>query len=180
MIQEETGTNIINFYYPIESVAEDIKMRTSYLGRFRRTGESAHLLDMLAFTGDERELFMSFIKSAMALIFPKISRMTKNITDAYEFRIVSNPPNTDTYANSVHYKVEWGKNLNPNYKQPFDQRMLDCISWYIIYRWLMLTLPESQSDIQMAMTGYMSALDDIYGYSNKRLNAVVNRTPRVF
>ena len=65
-IEEIDGKTIVHYYYNIDTLKKEVDMRTSYLGRFRKSEDAAHLLDRLRFSGDESDLFTSFLKSAMA------------------------------------------------------------------------------------------------------------------
>jgi len=171
---------IIDLYYPISEIREEVKMRTSYLGRFRRTEDNPHLLDLLAFTEDDNDLFMSYAHSAMTMVFPSISKLAKELNNAYEFRILDNPPLGDTYANSMHFKLLWSENLDTNYLEPLDQSVKDAICWYIIWRWLMLVFAYGKDDIATAYANFGKSLKEASKNSTSLVGSVINRTPRIF
>lgn len=69
MLNSEEDKDILHLYYKLKWLQEEIEKRTSYLGKFRRTEEAKHLLDLIAMTKDEEDLFYPFAKAAMAEVF---------------------------------------------------------------------------------------------------------------
>ena len=88
-IEEIDGKTIVHYYYNIDTLKKEVDMRTSYLGRFRKSEDAAHLLDRLRFSGDESDLFTSFLKSAMAEIFMFIGKSTHDVENAYIYEPLS-------------------------------------------------------------------------------------------
>ena len=78
-------SDILHLYYKLEWLQEEIEKRSSYLGKFRKTEEAAHLLDLLAMTKDEEDLFYPFAKAAMADVFDALHSRTPETEKAYRF-----------------------------------------------------------------------------------------------
>lgn len=62
-------SNILHLWYKLSVLQEEVAKRTSYLGKLRRTKGSVHLLDLIAMTKDESNMFYPFAKSAMSDVF---------------------------------------------------------------------------------------------------------------
>lgn len=63
----------MHFYYPIESIFDEVNRRTSLIGRHRKTQDgSATLLDSIALTDDERETFDVLCRKAAIDVFDKL------------------------------------------------------------------------------------------------------------
>ncbi len=60
---------ILHLWYKLAVLREEVKKRSSYLGKLRRTEEAQHLLDLIAMTEDEEDLFVPFAKAAMSDVF---------------------------------------------------------------------------------------------------------------
>lgn len=179
-IEEIDGKTIVHYYYNIDTLKKEVDMRTSYLGRFRKSEDAAHLLDRLRFSGDESDLFTSFLKSAMAEIFMFIGKSTNDVENAYIYE----PENKDAvypfpYKDSVHYTISWNERYNKNYIQPVDRHIFDALVWYILWRWLMLAgLPD---EAEVARSSYGRATTNIQKDSTRTgASAFVNKTPRIF
>ena len=70
MLREGAGRHhILNFWYKLDRMRKEIEKRTSYLGKFRRTEEAQHLLDLISMTEDEKDMFYVIANEAMADVF---------------------------------------------------------------------------------------------------------------
>lgn len=74
MIKCSRDINIIHLWYKLDWLQDEIEKRSSYLGKFRRTEEAKHLLDLISMTTDEEDLFYPFAKAAMADVFDVLSQ----------------------------------------------------------------------------------------------------------
>lgn len=63
---KECNCSVLHLWYSLSMLQEEIDKRSSYLGKFRRTEEAAHLLDLIRMSKDETDLFIPFAKAAMA------------------------------------------------------------------------------------------------------------------
>lgn len=61
--------DILHLWYKLSVLREEVEKRSSYLGKCRRTEESKHLLDLIAMTVDEEDLFVPYAKEAMGDVF---------------------------------------------------------------------------------------------------------------
>lgn len=78
--------NILHLYYPLLIIQNEIEKRSSYLGKFRRTDEAKHLLDLIAMTVDEENLFYPFAKAAMADVFDALQLYAPKTQKSYLWR----------------------------------------------------------------------------------------------
>ena len=63
---KDSSCSVLHLWYKLPMIQKEIDKRTSYLGKFRRTEEAQHLLDLLRMSKDETDLFIPFAKAAMA------------------------------------------------------------------------------------------------------------------
>lgn len=78
--------NILHLWYKLSMLQDEIDMRSSYLGKFRRTEESKHLLDLIRMSKDETNLFIPFTKAAMADIYDALHIYLPRNEKAYFWR----------------------------------------------------------------------------------------------
>ncbi len=81
MLNAAEDKDVLHLYYPLKSLAEEVEKRTSYLGKFRRTEEAKHLLDLISMTQDEGDMFYSFARLVMADVFDALRRYIPAKTD---------------------------------------------------------------------------------------------------
>ena len=60
-----TTGEVLHLWYKLDWLRKEVSKRSAYLGKFRRTEEAAHLLDLIKMTQDEDNLFVPFAKAAM-------------------------------------------------------------------------------------------------------------------
>lgn len=95
-----TDYSQLHFNYKKEDLQNEVEKRTSYLGKFRRTEKASHLLDLIAMTKDEEDLFIPLMKSAMADVFDTFRSGVMNLPniscrfneDVQITNIIANPP----------------------------------------------------------------------------------------
>lgn len=109
--------NVLHLWYKIEWLQKEIEKRSSYLGKFRKTEEAKHLLDLIAMTKDEEDLFYPFAKAAASDVTDALHRYmpkeqktflwregrhTKVITDLPAVNITNpNRPNVSLSGNTI-------------------------------------------------------------------------------
>lgn len=70
MLSRNSGPyTILHLWYKLSFLSEEVQKRTAYIGKFRRTEDTKHLLDLIAMTDDEKNMFVPFAKAAMADVF---------------------------------------------------------------------------------------------------------------
>lgn len=60
-----TTGEVLHLWYKLDWLRDEVAKRSGYLGKFRRTEEAQHLLDLIKMTADENNLFVQFAKAAM-------------------------------------------------------------------------------------------------------------------
>lgn len=105
--------DILHLYYPLALLQEEIHKRTSYLGKHRGTEDTPHLLDLIAMTKDESDLFHSFARTAMMKVFEPLSKQTRDVEKAYLWEVNCHtvtlthgavPPQTYVKGDYVSYR----------------------------------------------------------------------------
>lgn len=86
MLRGGEPTEILHLWYKLEWLRKEVEKRSSYLGKFRRTEEAQHLLDLIAMTEDEVDLFIPYAKAAMADVFDVLNTYMPKREKAYFFR----------------------------------------------------------------------------------------------
>lgn len=81
-----SGSNsTIHFSYRLVDLQKEIEKRTFYLGKYRKTEEASHLLDLIGMSRDEGDLLYPFAKSAMADVYDRLNISTVHIPKGYKW-----------------------------------------------------------------------------------------------
>lgn len=86
MLRGGEPTEILHLWYKLEWLRKEVEKRSSYLGKFRRTEEAQHLLDLIAMTEDEVDLFIPYARAAMADVFDVLNTYMPKREKAIFFR----------------------------------------------------------------------------------------------
>lgn len=81
-----SGTSTLHFFYKLKDLQREIEKRTFYLGKFRKSEEAPHLLDLIGMSTDEGDLLYSYINAAMADVYDDINKHTLHIAKDYVFK----------------------------------------------------------------------------------------------
>jgi len=172
--------NYVHLYYPLGLLADEIEMHTATIGAHRSAEEAKHLLDLVTLTHDEFRQFASYARTAMSMVFPKISRFCKDIADCYKFDEQGDTPTQ--YDHSIHYTLRYGEELREAYVPALDQAVFDALKWYIIALWFHYVLPNTKDEeyyIQLAETSAEEAKKDASLAASGK-GGVTYKTPRAF
>lgn len=78
---QDDSCAVLHLWYKIPMIQDEIDKRSSYLGKFRRTEEAQHLLDLIRLSKDEENMFIPMAKAAQAdvfdVLFPNMPRHEK-------------------------------------------------------------------------------------------------------
>ena len=74
---------VVCFFYHRARILEEVKKRTSYLGSKRTTKEGALLLDQIAMTGDESDLFFSYFMDACGNVYDVVGGLLPENTSSF-------------------------------------------------------------------------------------------------
>lgn len=74
---------VVCFFYHRRKILEEVKKRTSYLGSKRTTKEGALLLDQIAMTGDESDLFFSYFMDACGNVYDVVGGLMPENTSSF-------------------------------------------------------------------------------------------------
>lgn len=74
----------VYYWYKRADLLNEVRKRTSYLGSRRKTKEGSMLLDEIALTNDESDLFWSFFLDASANVYDVLSGIMKPDTTSYK------------------------------------------------------------------------------------------------
>ncbi|MBO7234092.1 MAG: hypothetical protein J6V13_03785 [Paludibacteraceae bacterium] len=76
-------SDLVHFWYPIDFLAHEVWKRSSYLGKYRKSEDKEHLLEEVSMSADERDLFIPYIRAAMADVFDKLVAYTGDVRTAF-------------------------------------------------------------------------------------------------
>jgi hypothetical protein len=86
-ISNNLDSSKLHLNYRLGDIQNEVEKRTSYLGKFRKTEQSQHLLDLLAMTKDEENLFSPYANEAMADVFEELKKGMINLPYcSYEYK----------------------------------------------------------------------------------------------
>ncbi len=137
-------SHIVNFYYPISEIKNNVYRRTSQIGKHRfneKTGEN--LLDQIALTDDEMETFYELCRQSSAEAYEYIKAYSKGII-GYQYDESALPEyagGQTNFSGSVHYTI-----LHPYYCHEasllaIDNAIQQAIELGILYHWFLTVLP---------------------------------------
>lgn len=116
----------LHFNFCLEHIQQEVEKRTSYLGKFRRTEEAAHLQDLLTMTKDEHNLFVSLSQSAMNDVWEELRKGAMHLrgldytfTDGTEYKTIKLNP-TITATTSIVDSSHDGKSVNVSIKTNYE------------------------------------------------------------
>ena len=91
----------IRFNYLEDDIFNEVRKRTYYLAKMRsKADNAAHLLEMVAFTQDEKDIFEPYYKETSFEVYNKLIPFVRNINPSYLDRYLSGYPllNSDFYS----------------------------------------------------------------------------------
>jgi hypothetical protein len=78
--------DVLHIWYKLSLLQDEIEKRSSYLGKFRRTEEAQHLLDLISMTKDEENLFYPFARAAAGDVYEVLDRFAPRHEKAFRWR----------------------------------------------------------------------------------------------
>jgi len=88
----KANTNIryLRFHYLEDEIYNEVRKRTYHIAKFRADGpEKQHLIDLIALTGDDKDMFEPFYQTVALELLEVFTPFTRNINPAYMDRVVS-------------------------------------------------------------------------------------------
>jgi len=80
----------LRFSYLEDDLYNEVRKRTYYIAKFRAEGpDKQHLMDLIALTGDDKEMFDPFYKRVTLEILELLTPFTRNMNPAYLDRAAS-------------------------------------------------------------------------------------------
>lgn len=158
---------MLHLYYRLEWLQQEIEKRSSYLGKFRKTEEQQHLLDLLAMTKDEQDLFYPFVKAASADVFDALQKYTGGVDNAYKFnegnktKVLTAVPQVLFDTHPYYESTDGNEELNIEYslQQPIDFNKYEVkVSLEIVYT-IEYTINATQQTIQETRTMIIETTD---------------------
>ena len=81
-----SSNSCIHFSYSLVALQQEIEKRTFYLGKYRKTEEAQHLLDLIGMSRDEGDLLYPFVQAAMADVYDNLNLNTIHVLKEYEWK----------------------------------------------------------------------------------------------
>jgi hypothetical protein len=88
---KQSSESILHFSYRLLDLQKEIEKRTFYLGKYRKTEEAAHLMDLIGMSRDEGDLLYPFAQEAMANVYDQLNLSTQHISKNYEWKDPKEP-----------------------------------------------------------------------------------------
>lgn len=88
---KQSSESILHFSYQLLDLQKEIEKRTFYLGKYRKTEEAAHLMDLIGMSRDEGDLLYPFAQEAMANVYDQLNLSTQHISKNYEWKDAKEP-----------------------------------------------------------------------------------------
>lgn len=109
-----TSGEVLHLWYKLDWLRQEVDKRSAYLGKFRRTEEAQHLLDLINMTVDEDDLFVPFAKAAMADVYDELMNYSPKHEMAYfwnegKYTIVFDDPESESDASDDDEPVTFVK-----------------------------------------------------------------------
>lgn len=159
---------IVTISYSLSEIQEEVKKRTSYLGKFRSTEQAAHLLDLIAMTKDETDLFQSLVQTAATEVYACFAAFTGNKDSQFVYDV-----NMDTLS----FVFVVPKSFNSVFSQPLDIVTKDALVFGVIYQWLLLAYPD-EANTYVAL--YKNALEKVKENATMRGSNIAMIIPRIY
>jgi len=161
------GSIKLTLSYEYSDIAEQVERTTSYLGKMRATETAAHLLDIIAMTKDEGDLFNEYIDSAAADIYDSFAKFTGNTDSSFK-----------ADGEKVEFVLLVPANTQESMFNTLSIAVRNALAYSIIYHWLLLAYPDE-------VKNYAALYDDAMEKVNKRVNTLNQPNtsiiiPRVF
>lgn len=155
---------IVHFCYKVESIADEVEMRSALLGRSRRSEEAAHLLDLIAMTKDEIKLFWSLAQKAAARVFDVLEKYTYGIEDAMKI------------DDGIHYVLRIPYSSNENNVKTADNAIFEALVDCILFEWLTISYPSEAENYLAKANNDLQILASRLGNYNQ---SIVQKVPRI-
>ena len=108
---QTSSNSLLHFSYRLIDLQKEIEKRTFYLGKYRKTEEAAHLMDLIGMSRDEGDLLYPFAKAAMGDVYDQLNVSALHIPKEYEWKDAVQPitiiplPALSTYSDSFSTTV---------------------------------------------------------------------------
>lgn len=168
-----SDTEYPTLYYTLSDLFN--KVSTFSLYKLQAMEEN---IDKFAITESERDFFNVTIKQAARDVFKKFSVLSRDITDALQFKS-DDVASTSTFDESVSvvYIFETPTYWDDNLTEVFDQKVEEAIISYILKKWFRL---KNLKDVALyEETNYEDILKEIKSLVNHRTQTT-QRTYRSF
>jgi hypothetical protein len=146
------------------------------LGKHTKNIDSAYIWDVNAITVDIEQ------GASPATRYDKGNYVTYNnelyiATGDGDSDTLENLAPTEDYRGCIHYIIQWGKNLNPNFIDPLDQAVNDALIYFVIWKWLLSAYPD---DAEVYEAQFKDAIEDIRKFGSHLTKNIVSRIPRIY
>lgn len=86
-----SSSSMLHFSYRLVDLQKEIEKRTFYLGKYRKTEEAQHLLDLIGMSRDEGDLLYPFAQAAMGDVYDQLNASSLHIPKTYKWVTPSAP-----------------------------------------------------------------------------------------
>lgn len=125
---------LISFYYTIESLFNDVSLRSMYQARSKKDANDISKVDEFSITEDERDIFLGLVEDAVYDVFLNFLKYTKAIPDAI-FHNETYTPSGGVAADTSGVKIVNHEAYNQNYLTAIDKNLFKAIRFYALRDW---------------------------------------------
>lgn len=174
-------SDVLDLYYPLDDVFEEIDKRTSYFEKLRTKAEDGTIkTDFLRFSRDEYDLFTSFSEKAAADVFADtVAIYTDDVPCAYRY---NQRHDTDCEGNdvslSIHYTMLFEPYMRRNIIGALDNAIKEAIANHILWQWWQFCHLE-YDEVEQFHTNYLDSIDKAQARLYDFLSGDVTRVPRI-
>jgi len=122
----------INFYYIIDTLFNDISLRSMYQARNKKDSDGNSMLDDFSITEDERDIFLGLVEDAVYDVFLSFLKYTKAITAPAIFHNINYTPDGGDEALTSGVRIVNYEAYNQNYLVVIDKNLFKAIRFYTL------------------------------------------------
>jgi len=135
IVTSESDSYFVVFLVDIEDLFVAVKKKTALRGRFAKGPNGEPLLDKIAITDDERDLFDDTLLRGAPEVFTKLAAWAKLVDQAYKHDVTFGD---DLVTKYIIYSVSMDLNWDINMLQGVDNAIWNALIAYLVKTWYYL------------------------------------------
>lgn len=153
---------LIAFHYTVEELFNINSLWSMYKAVHKIDAKGENMVDDLAITEDERDIFLSILSDGVFDVFNRFLKYTKGVVDAILFN-EDYTPSGGTSAKSVVVKIVDHESYNTNYLRPIDKVLEKAVRFYVLKEWF--SMKDLDADEAKAALSYARNINSLLKHS---------------